>query len=70
MASLLARALMEDHRSPEGVGGGHHGTRGDGAGVDRVLLATFWRPASKRGEGDLAPVISIHRSRRPAPTRG
>jgi hypothetical protein len=36
MASLVARALMEEH--PQGD---RHDPR---TGIDRVLLSTFWRP--------------------------
>jgi hypothetical protein len=51
MASLVARALTEDH--PEGG-------KDPRAGIDRVLLA-FWRPETAVS---LAPVISLS-SRRP-----
>jgi len=52
MASLVARALMEDH--PEGD---RHDPR---KGIDRVLLTTFWRPDR---EARPARVLSLYARR-------
>lgn len=48
MASLVARALIEDH--PQ------QGRRDPRRGIDRILLTSFWRPAF---EAHPAVVISI-----------
>jgi hypothetical protein len=48
MASLVARALMEDR--PHGE---HDGPR---SGIDRVLRTTFWQSSSTPHD---APVISL-----------
>ncbi len=52
MASLVARALMED--LPEG------NRRDPRPGIDRVLLTTFWRP--NQGARP-APVVSLYARR-------
>jgi hypothetical protein len=57
MASLVARALIED--PPQR---GHHDTR---RGIDRVLLATFWRPGPRDATRN---VVSIT-ERRPGAAR-
>jgi len=62
MASLLARALTEDH--PQGE------ESDPPRAIDRVLLGTFWRPSL---DAPPATVISIQRSRtgvRTPPSRG
>ena len=62
MASLVARALMEDL-----LHGEEHDPR---RGIDRVLLAIFWRPSSPVTP---AAVISLSAPRaaiRPRPSRG
>jgi hypothetical protein len=55
MASLVARALTEDH--PQGG-------RDPRAGIDRVLMA-FWRPDP---DAPPAPVISLSAHRPRVPT--
>ncbi len=48
MASLVARALME-----EGCFGDAHTEH---PGVDRILLATFWRPSTRSTPAAVVPI--------------
>jgi hypothetical protein len=58
MASMVARALVED------VVPAQAGNDGRRRGIDRVLLATFWRPSQRTAMAAVVP-ISANRSTTP-----
>ncbi len=65
MASLVARALVEDPRSSAGAGSHDHDR-----GVERVLLGTFWRPSSPAAPAQVISIASRRGAPRTPPTRG
>jgi len=60
MASLVARALVDDHDSSLQREG-----RNRDRGVDRVMLGSFWRPATH----DSAPAAVVSLASRRPPSR-